>query len=362
MAAFVNAFGAVAPVSQMASVCGARVSVAPRAASTATIAMAMGTGNRNSSLESLGLDKVLSENVRAYDARAEPGFSAEYEEIISATYRQIFGNAYIMESERATMATLESMFRDGQLSLKDFCRALCKSEEYKKRFFTSRPLYGAIEMNFRHILGRTPDGLEQYRAKSAIYDAEGYEAFVDAFFDDGEYDNTFDEFTVPSGRGFKTEANLSMASFTHYFQLNRGQSTSDKSNPRALTNQIPLNYYGITSNPTRVGGLAGSMFSGRGGAGGSFKGGVSGLNAARVAFGVPATAKGQSFRVEVVGFSQGRANGGAPGVSVGSVYKVNKRSTYVRSNQSYIVGLEDLNRLYQRVTKNGGKIASVTPI
>lgn len=105
----------------------------------------------NNSLPKLGLDKFDSERIRVYSPARPDGFAADYEEIISNCYRFIFGNAYIMESERAEMAKFESEFRDQRMTVKEFCRALA----YKKRFFDARPLHGAIEMNFKHFLGQT---------------------------------------------------------------------------------------------------------------------------------------------------------------------------------------------------------------
>jgi hypothetical protein len=61
----------------------------------------------------------------------------------------VFGNAYVMESERAEMAKIESEFRDGQTTTKEFCRDLAKTYQYRKRFFDGRPLYGAIELCFK---------------------------------------------------------------------------------------------------------------------------------------------------------------------------------------------------------------------
>mmetsp|Transcript_6423 Transcript_6423/g.11435 ORF Transcript_6423/g.11435 Transcript_6423/m.11435 type:complete len:375 (-) Transcript_6423:1960-3084(-) len=345
----------------------AEVVAAPSSANHALV-MRLGTVTGNSSLDKLGLDKSMAERPKVFSAVRPAGFSAEYEEIISAVYRQVFGNAYIMESERATMAKEESQFRDGTYSVKEFVRALGKTEQYRKRFFDSRPLYGAIEFGFKHFLGRTPDGLEQYRAKSAIYDTKGYDAMIDSFFDDGEYDEVFDDYEVPYYRGFMTEANLSMAAFTHFFSMVRGSSTSDKSTPSIGTNDIPLNYYGITKTPIAViaPGSAGTTYNEGFQGVGSWNGGLSGKNASRVALGVPATANGKSFRVEVTGYTQAGANFGRSGVQTrgrsGKVYAPKGYSTMPRSNMSYVVGLDELSRLYQRVTKNGGKIASITPL
>jgi phycoerythrin-associated linker protein len=56
-----------------------------------------------------------------------PGRSEEeVESIIRAVYRQVLGNAYVMESERAIVP--ESQFKRGQLSVREFVRAIGKSD------------------------------------------------------------------------------------------------------------------------------------------------------------------------------------------------------------------------------------------
>jgi phycoerythrin-associated linker protein len=74
------------------------------------------------------------------------GSAEEAETIIKAVYRQVLGNAYVMESERLTVA--ESQFKMGQSSVREFVRAVAKSDLYQSRFFTSCARYRAIELNF----------------------------------------------------------------------------------------------------------------------------------------------------------------------------------------------------------------------
>ncbi|PXF44129.1 Phycobilisome 31.8 kDa linker polypeptide, phycoerythrin-associated, rod [Gracilariopsis chorda] len=332
----------------------------------------LGTVLGNSSLDKLGLDKFTERFVIA-EAGRPAGFSADYEVYIQAIYRQVFGNAYIMESERAEMSKLESEFRDLRLTAKEFCRALGKTYQYRKRFFDSRPLYGAIELNFKHFLGRTPDGLEQYRAKSAVYDSHGYDAFIDAFFDDGEYDAFFDQYCVPYYRGHLTTSNLSMCAFTHMFQVVRGSSTSDKANPRTMTNKITLNRAGIQSIPLPVvaPGADGGNFMPPDASSGSWQGGVSGASMARTSHGTR-QAGGKIFRIEVTNLSQAKANNGGAGVRLrsrtGRFYKTknassgSKISDFRRSNTVYMVPFNELSATYIKIHKNGGVIASITPV
>lgn len=349
---------------------GAPLSAA--ASAPAATVMRLGTVAGNSSLDKLGLDKYV-ERFEVPTPTRPAGFSADYEVLIQACYRQIYGNAYIMESERAEMAKFESEFRDGRFTVKDFCRVIAKSYQYRKRFFDGRPLYGAIELNFKHFLGRTPDGLEHYRAKSAVYDTKGYDAFVDAFFDDGEYDAFFGDWCVPYIRGHLTTSNLSMAAFTHVFQVVRGSSTSDKANPRTLVNKIPLNQAGIQSIPLAVvaPGADGSTFQSPDASSGSWQNGISGATMSRTSHGTRQES-GKMFRIEVAGFSQQRANNGGAGVSLrtrsGKFYKTRnnsfnaKISDFRRSNNVFLVPFSELSATFVKIHKEGGSIASITPV
>jgi phycoerythrin-associated linker protein len=353
--------------------------VASRPAVNVTVArLGNGTSTGNSALDRLMSEKNVSERyIHPEPSRSTAGYSADMETLIQGIYRQIFGNAYIMESERAAMAKDESMFRDGQLSVKEFCRALGKTEEYMRRFVYGRPTYGVIELSFKHFLGRTPDGLEQYRAKSAIYDAQGYNAMVDAFFDDGEYDQAFDEWCAPFVRGHLSESNLSMAAFTHLFQVVRGASTSDKANIHVGTGKIPLNRAGIQSIPLPIvyPGSEGAAFQSPDASSGSWQNGFSGISMARHSFGqIPQSSNSgdKMFRIEVTGFNQASANNGRSGVTLrsrsGKVYGTRnnsagpKLSSFRRSNRVYVVPFSELSATYVKIHKDGGKIASLTPV
>lgn len=344
-------------------------------ASTPVARLGQGTGGANQALDRCGIAKSNAERFVPMDNGRPDGFSADYEVIILGAYRQIFGNAYIMESERAEMAKEESQYRDGTLTTKEFCRALAKTYQYRKRFFDGRPLYGAIEMNFKHFLGRTPDGLEDYRAKSAVYDTKGYEKFVDAFFDMEEYDLAFDEWCVPFVRGHLSSSNLSMASFTHMFYVQRGQSTSDKANTRTMTNKIPLNKFGIQSIPIPViyPGSEGGSFMSPDQSAGSWQNGTSGLNMARTSHGDrQGNGDRKMYRVECTGFTQGGATNGRAGIklqsSSGKFYGTRNNSSNVklsqfrRANQVYLVPFSELSLTYIKIHNNGGKIASITSV
>lgn len=121
------------------------------------------------------------------------------EEIIRAVYRQVLGNAYVMDSERDQIS--ESQFKLGELSVREFIRKLAKSDLYRTRFFDSCARYRYIELAFRHLLGRAPESFEEMRQHSERLDSDGYEKDIDSFLDSQEYQDKFGEWSVPFQRG-----------------------------------------------------------------------------------------------------------------------------------------------------------------
>jgi len=260
-----------------------------------------------------------------------PGRSGEeIETLINAVYRQVLGNAYVMESER--LAVPESQFKMGDMSVREFVRAVAKSALYRDRFFTNVPRYRYIELAYRHLLGRAPNSYDDMKMHSNILDAEGYDADIDSFIDSDEYQNTFGENFVPFLRGWKTEALTHIVGFTHTFQLVRGASTS--SLKADLSGTSPkLNALVINAQPTPVT-SPGNTFSVP-------------ANTSYVRQGVGASDGGKVYRIEVTGY---RAKA------------VNRVSQFRRSNQVYIVPYENLSQEYQRIHRQGGQIVSVTEL
>lgn len=146
--------------------------------------------------------------------------------VIRAVYRQVLGNAYVMDSERLIVP--ESKLKDGKISVREFVRQVAQSELYKSRFFDNCPRYRSIELNFKHLLGRAPDSYEETNAHSQILDRGGYEAEIDSYIDSEEYQNKFGDDIVPYYCGYKTQTGKNIVGFTHLFKLLRGASSSDK--------------------------------------------------------------------------------------------------------------------------------------
>lgn len=146
--------------------------------------------------------------------------------VIRAVYKQVFGNAYIMESERLTVA--ESQLSHGDITVREFVRCCAKSEFYRSRFFNDCYRYRAIELNYKHLLGRAPDDYSEMKYHSQILDEYGFEADIDSYLDSDEYLDAFGENIVPYYRGFQTQPGKKMLGFTNMFELLRSDSSSDK--------------------------------------------------------------------------------------------------------------------------------------
>ena len=263
---------------------------------------------------------------------------AKKEQIIRAVYKQVLGNAYVMESERQLVA--ESQFKLGEISVREFVRRIAKSDLYRSRFFETCARYRYIELAFRHLMGRAPVDFQEMRDHAERLDAKGYDADIDSFLDCDDYQNAFGEWIVPYQRGWKTESCTTLQEFTWSFQLLRGNSSSSlKGDLAGISSKLGGAAY--QNRPLAVIPPSSSETSGW-----SFRPSRN-LQDAPTRLGVGAGEEGMTYRVEVTGYS---AN------------NVRRISRYVRSNRVYYVPFNKLSEQFIRIHREGGKIASITPV
>ena len=117
----------------------------------------------------LGVERFSQDSEAPVELLPEAS-DADKEEIIRSLYRQVLGNAYVMESERQVVS--ESQFKLGEISVREFVRRLAKSDLYRSRFFETCARYRYIELTFRHLLGRAPVDFEEMRAHSERLDSK----------------------------------------------------------------------------------------------------------------------------------------------------------------------------------------------
>ena len=136
----------------------------------------------------------------------KPGLSTlEKLSVIKAAYRQIFERD-ITRAYGQSISYLESQVKNGDISMKEFVRRLCKTPLYRKQFFEPFINSRALELAFRHILGRGPSSREEVQSYFSIVSEKGLAGLVDALVDSQEYSDYFGEETVPYLRGFGQEA------------------------------------------------------------------------------------------------------------------------------------------------------------
>ncbi|MGF2034083.1 MAG: phycobilisome rod-core linker polypeptide [Nostoc sp. CmiVER01] len=151
----------------------------------------------------------------------------EVQTIIRAVYKQVLGNPHVMDSER--LVTAESQLCDRSITVRDFVRAVAKSDFYRTRYFESCAPYRFVELNFLHLLGRAPQDQREVSEHIVRTVAEGYDAEIDSYIDSSEYQAAFGENVVPYDRGKSSEANFKQVGYNRMFAIDRGPAQIDSS-------------------------------------------------------------------------------------------------------------------------------------
>ena len=168
------------------------------------------------------------------------GTETELQAVIEAVYRQVLGNAHIMESERLTSA--ESMLRNRDITVRQFVAAVANSELYRRLFFDNNSQYRFVELNFKHLLGRAPRNKQEITEHIATYANHGYGAEINSYIDSEEYLSIFGEDIAPYAR--TTSEDLAQTrDFICTINLSRGRASSDlgrkAANPRSFSANLP---------------------------------------------------------------------------------------------------------------------------
>ena len=122
----------------------------------------------------------------------------EIENLIWATYRQIFNEQQLITSNREK--ALESQLRNGQITIRDFVRGLLLSETFRRRNYEPNNNYRFVEMCIQRVLGRNIYSDREKLAWSIVLATKGLEGFVDDLLNTEEYLNNFGDDTVPYQR------------------------------------------------------------------------------------------------------------------------------------------------------------------
>lgn len=126
------------------------------------------------------------------------GSAIEMEGLIWAAYRQVFSEHETLRFHR--QKTLESRFKNGSITTRDFIRDLAKSERFYEIVVSVNNNYRLVEICLKRLLGRTPYNKDEEIAWSIKIATLGFSGFVDALVDSEEYTNAFGDNTVPYQR------------------------------------------------------------------------------------------------------------------------------------------------------------------
>ncbi|MBE9046731.1 phycobilisome linker polypeptide [Pleurocapsales cyanobacterium LEGE 10410] len=235
---------------------------------------------------------------------------------IAAVYRQVLGNDYLMNSERLISA--ESLLADGSISVREFVRAVAKSELYKTKFFYNNYHPRTIELNFKHLLGRAPYDESEIVTHLDLYQNQGFEADIDSYIDSEEYVQNFGDNIVPFYRGFSTQTGQKTVGFTRMFQLYQGYANSDRAQGNTRSPRLTYDLARNLVTPIRSPGGNGSLS------------------------GTTTTERGGLYRLRVTKGARGRT----PQIR--------------RSLQEYVVPYERLSATLQKLNKQGSRVLSIT--
>ena len=125
---------------------------------------------------------------------------------ISAAYRQVFGRD-VYDGQRLKVA--ENQLENGEITMREFVRALAKSDTFRNMYWTSLYVCKAVEYIHRRLLGRPTYGRTEINSYFDICAKKGFYALVDAVIDSLEYNQAFGEDTVPYER-YLTPGGLSL--------------------------------------------------------------------------------------------------------------------------------------------------------
>ena len=143
----------------------------------------------------------------------------------NALYRNIFGNLFLMKSERPI--ELERKLRNGDITVREFTRKLCKSTTYRNFYFNSISQYKSIKLRYKHILGRPIKSQSEISQSSYILNKLGFEAHIDFLIDSDEYNRVFGEDIVPHMRSWNSPTGMKTKSFLETSHITKSFATSD---------------------------------------------------------------------------------------------------------------------------------------
>lgn len=124
--------------------------------------------------------------------------ASESDELIWAAYRQIFSEHQNIKRNRQIV--LESQFRSGQLTVRDFIAGLATSDSFIRFNYEPNSNYRFAEICVQRILGRDVYNEKEKIAWSIVIATKGVKTFIETLVNSEEYMTNFGYDIVPFQR------------------------------------------------------------------------------------------------------------------------------------------------------------------
>uniref|UniRef100_A0AAU7YPD6 Phycobiliprotein ApcE n=1 Tax=Gracilaria hainanensis TaxID=2871843 RepID=A0AAU7YPD6_9FLOR len=121
------------------------------------------------------------------------------EQVIRAVYLRVFGR-FVYQSEQITIKKFEDLFRDHQISVREFICELTKSTVFRSLYWDNLYICKSIEYIHNRLIGRPTYGRQEINKYFDIAYKQGYYKMIDAIINSLEYIETFGENIVPYER------------------------------------------------------------------------------------------------------------------------------------------------------------------
>ncbi|NJN20076.1 MAG: phycobilisome rod-core linker polypeptide CpcG [Leptolyngbya sp. RL_3_1] len=171
-----------------------------------------------------GFEQYGDEYPRQYTLDNLPT-GTEMDELIWATYRQIFNEQQLIAAHRQSV--LESQLRQGQLTVQDFIRALLLSDSFRRLNYEANSNYRFVELCIQRVLGRAVYSDREKFSWSIVLATQGLRGFVDGLLASDEYLTHFGYNCVPYQRRRilpqRTQGELPFARMARYDEHHRDQ-------------------------------------------------------------------------------------------------------------------------------------------
>nr|YP_009564802.1 phycobilisome core-membrane linker protein [Gelidium coulteri]QBA96153.1 phycobilisome core-membrane linker protein [Gelidium coulteri] len=195
---------------------------------------------RSKAIGSLG-PKIFKRNYLSDNVSVNNNFEnllTNTDQIIRVIYLRIFGR-FVYNEELLTLKKNENLFKDNQISVKEFIRLLVKSSVFRSLYWEPFYICKAIEYIHNRIMGRPTYGRQEINQYFDIVYKQGYYQMINFMIDSSEYNESFGENIVPYER-YLTPSALASRSLRSIATMQTFNNLSLKNRESSITKFISL--------------------------------------------------------------------------------------------------------------------------